>query len=77
MATGIDFGIWTIDSNASIPPTAALTGIPITGSIVWEAITPGRCAANPAPAIITSQPSFSIFSKVSISFSGTLWADKT
>ena len=34
-------------------------GTPITGSIVCAAITPARCAAAPAPAIITSTPFFS------------------
>lgn len=56
VATGIAFGICTIDNNASNPPKAALTGTPITGNNVWLAITPGRAADNPAPAIITSHP---------------------
>ena len=77
VATGIDFGICTIENNASRPSIAPLQGTPMTGITVCEAITPGRCAARPAPAIITSQPSASISLKVSSNFSGTLWADKT
>ena len=34
-------------------------GTPITGRVVIPAITPGRAAASPAPAIITSKPSSS------------------
>ena len=33
-----------------------LTGTPITGSAVIAATIPGRCAAPPAPAIITRSP---------------------
>ncbi len=33
-----------------------LIGTPITGSDVIEATIPGRCAAPPAPAIITFNP---------------------
>ena len=32
------------------------TGTPITGSVVREATMPGKCAAPPAPAIITFVP---------------------
>ena len=32
------------------------TGTPITGSVVKEATMPGKCAAPPAPAIITLIP---------------------
>ena len=53
VATGIDFGICTIENSASKPSTAAFIGTPITGKTVFEAITPGKCAARPAPAIIT------------------------
>ena len=57
VATGTPFGIWTIDSSESSPFSAALcTGTPITGSTVCAATMPGRCAAPPAPAMITSRP---------------------
>ena len=57
VATGTPFGIWTIDSSESSPLSAALcTGTPITGSTVCAATMPGRCAAPPAPAMITSSP---------------------
>ena len=47
-------GIWTIDSRLSWPPSALdSTGTPKTGRGVSEAHMPGRCAAPPAPAMIT------------------------
>ena len=57
VATGTPPGIWTIDSSESSPCSAALcTGTPSTGSTVCAATMPGRCAAPPAPAMITSMP---------------------
>ena len=57
VATGTPFGICTIDSSESSPFSAALcTGTPITGRTVCAATMPGRCAAPPAPAMITSSP---------------------
>ena len=57
VATGTPFGICTIDSSESRPLSAALcTGTPITGSTVCDATMPGRCAAPPAPAMITCEP---------------------
>src|SRR5436190_18162735 len=35
---------------------AVCTGTPMTGTTVCAAIMPGRCAAPPAPAMITSMP---------------------
>ena len=50
-------GICTIDSSESSPCSAALlTGTPSTGSTVCDATMPGRCAAPPAPAMITWMP---------------------
>ena len=41
----------------SWPPSAVVaTGTPSTGSGVSEAVMPGRCAAPPAPAMITLRP---------------------
>ena len=56
VATGIPGGICTIASKASIPSSEALIGTPITGRVVMDAITPQRCAAIPAAAIITLIP---------------------
>ena len=50
-ATGTLGGICTIDKSASKPPILALTGTPITGFSVLEAITPGKAADNPAIAM--------------------------
>src|SRR5690606_4518245 len=58
VATGIPGGICTMDSSESSPSIVEdLTGTPMTGSGVYAARTPGRCAAFPAAAIITSIPS--------------------
>ena len=55
--TGTPAGIWTIESSESRPLRAWLwTGTPSTGSRVWAATMPGRWAAPPAPAMITSMP---------------------
>ena len=57
VATGTPAGIWTIESSESRPSSfASGTGTPITGSGVAEATMPGRCAAPPAPAMITRRP---------------------
>ena len=57
VATGIPFGICTIDNNESLPERALdLTGTPITGKLVNEATIQGKWAAPPAPAIIHSNP---------------------
>jgi len=68
----MDFGICTMDNRASMPSKVAAIGTPITGKIVFDAITPGKCAAIPAPAIITSVPSSSNLNKAFSSSSGTL-----
>ena len=48
--TGIPAGIWTIESSESMPESAFdSTGTPSTGSVVFDAAIPGRCAAPPAP----------------------------
>ena len=55
--TGTPAGIWTIESRLSRPASALVsTGTPSTGSRVIEAAMPGRCAAPPAPAMITLSP---------------------
>ncbi len=57
VATGTPAGICTIESNESSPSNCFKgTGTPITGSVVKDAIIPGRCAAPPAPAMITLNP---------------------
>ena len=43
VATGMPAGIWTIDKSESRPERCCSgTGTPMTGSVVTEAITPGR-----------------------------------
>ena len=55
-------GICTIESKLSIPFSALdSTGTPSTGSRVIEAAMPGRCAAPPAPAMMTLRPRSAAF----------------
>ena len=55
-----------------------LTGTPSTGSTVWAATIPGRWAAPPAPAMITSQARAPRpRSAYSASSAGVRWADTT
>ncbi len=55
--TGMPAGIWTIERRESTPRSMLdSTGTPNTGSVVCAAIMPGRCAAPPAPAMITRRP---------------------
>src|SRR6185437_722435 len=57
VATGMPPGIWTMERRLSIPFSALdSTGTPNTGSVVNDAVIPGRCAAPPAPAMITLSP---------------------
>jgi hypothetical protein len=57
VATGTPRGICTIESSESMPLSdAESTGTPMTGSAVFAAVMPGRCAAPPAPAMMTSMP---------------------
>ena len=55
--TGTPRGIWTIESSESTPLSDLLsTGTPSTGRIEIAASMPGKWAAPPAPATITSRP---------------------
>src|ERR1700676_155587 len=58
VATGIPPGICKIDRMESQPSMALeyFTGTPRTGRVVSEATTRGRCAAPPAPAMMTFRP---------------------
>jgi hypothetical protein len=55
--TGTPVGICTIESSESRPLSVFdCTGTPSTGSDVLAAHMPGRCAAPPAPAMMTLRP---------------------
>jgi hypothetical protein len=55
--TGMPAGICAIESRESMPFNALdWTGTPRTGSGVFAASMPGRCAAPPAPATMTWMP---------------------
>ena len=58
VATGTPPGICKIDNILSQPSAELvdLIGTPITGKLVNAATIPGKCAAPPAPAIITCKP---------------------
>ena len=78
VATGIPAGICTVASSESIPCSEVEgMGTPITGSVVWAAITPARCAAPPAPAMITRMPRPAAFLRVSAVRSGERCAEVT
>ena len=78
VATGMPAGICTIDSRESSPlRLASGTGTPMTGSGVTEASMPGRCAAPPAPAMITRRPRLSADEPYSIISCGIRCADTT
>ncbi|SVB02774.1 uncharacterized protein METZ01_LOCUS155628, partial [marine metagenome] len=76
VATGIPGGICTVEYNASIPFKGPPSiGTPMTGSVVCAAMAPARCAALPAPAMITSMPRLLALSAYSIVVFGDLCAD--
>ena len=76
--TGTPRGICTIESNESRPFSRRdFTGTPSTGKRVFAAVMPGRCAAPPAPAIITSRPRSTALDAYSNSRSGVRWAETT
>src|SRR3990167_4094032 len=75
VGTGTPEGIWTIERSESNPPNPEVSiGTPITGIGVKLAITPARCAAPHAQAIITSY-FFSASVAYDWTLSGERWAD--
>src|SRR5665213_1619589 len=55
VATGMPGGICTMLNSAAKPLSGvAASGTPITGSVVSEASTPGRCAAAHLPGVLAS-----------------------
>ena len=78
VATGTPAGICTMLSRASMPLSGvATTGTPSTGTSVFAASIPGRCAAPPAPAMIARSPRGNALSAYSKSQSGVRCADTT
>ena len=76
--TGTPAGIWTMESSESSPFSVRdSTGTPSTGSGVFAAVMPGRCAAPPAAAMMTSSPRRAAESAYSKSRSGVRWAETT
>src|SRR5262249_19530369 len=68
----------TMESRLSRPDSALdFTGTPSTGRVVIDATIPGRCAAPPAPAMITLIPR----PRASLAYrtrrSGVRWAETT
>lgn len=57
VATGTPLGICTVANRTSCPPPSPPdNGTPITGRSVLAATAPARCAASPAPQIMTAYP---------------------
>ena len=78
VATGMPAGICTVASKESIPCSEVDgIGTPMTGSVVCAAITPARCAAPPAPAMITRIPRAAALRAYSAVRSGERCADVT
>ena len=76
VATGIPLGICTMEYRESTPPRSdVFMGIPITGIGKIAAHIPGRCAALPAPAIITLKPFSSALFAYSKNTSGSRCAE--
>ena len=76
--TGMPPGICTVASRASRPWRGELSmGTPSTDSRVCAAVTPARCAAPPAPQMITSMPRASAVSVNASRRSGVRWAEMT
>ena len=57
--------------------TDRASGTPMTGSSVWAATTPARCAEPPAPAITSLKPRRSASRAKRVACSGLRWAEST
>src|SRR5882762_4621726 len=76
--TGMPAGICAMERSESRPFKAFdSTGTPRTGRTVFEAVMPGRWAAPPAPAMMTSMPRFSAVAAYSKRRSGVRCAETT
>ena len=76
--TGTPLGICAMERSESRPLRAFdSTGTPRTGRTVFDAVIPGRCAAPPAPAMMTSMPRFSALEAYLKSRSGVRCAETT
>mmetsp|Transcript_16295 Transcript_16295/g.35982 ORF Transcript_16295/g.35982 Transcript_16295/m.35982 type:complete len:253 (+) Transcript_16295:3-761(+) len=76
VATGTPRGICTMLRSESWPLSVdVLIGTPTTGRGVMAATMPGRCAAPPAPAIMTWMPRPAAEREYVMSFSGVRWAE--
>ena len=74
--TGTPAGICTIEYSELTPDSALdSTGTPKTGSSVSAAAMPGRCAAPPAPAMMTLKPAALAPLAKANSRSGVRWAE--
>jgi hypothetical protein len=76
--TGMPAGICTIDSSESSPCSAFdWIGTPRIGNVVFDAMTPARCAAPPAPAMMILSPRLCADAAYSSTTSGVRCADMT
>ena len=58
-----------------MPERVEAIGTPITGTVVCAAMTPQRCAAIPAAAMMTRIPRSSAWVAKSVTSSGVRWAE--
>ena len=79
VATGTPEGICRMLNTESHPSMLfrLLMGTPMTGRGVSDAVMPGKCAAPPAPAMITPTPRSAAPRAYSTMRSGVRWADTT
>ena len=76
VATGMPVGICTVESRASRPSRVEdFTGMPITGSVVFAASAPARCAALPAAAMMAPKPFSWAVRENSAACTGVRWAE--
>ena len=59
-----------------MPSNDDLIGTPMTGNVVMEAITPGKCAAIPAAAMMTLIPRLPAFLENSSTSTGVRCAER-
>ena len=75
--TGIPPGICAVESSESKPFSADCMGTPSTGRRVCPAMTPAKCAAPPAAAMITCRPRSTALRANSVVASGVRCAERT
>ena len=68
---------YSVDMTVDISPKSGPIGTPITGSVVFAAMTPARCAAAPAAAMISFSPRLAAVVEYSCARAGVRCAEST